>query len=381
LRALLVSHTGGLGGPTSIVLALLRDRPDGVESLCVFLDDGPAVAAARAAGTEAVVLRAGRARDVWRVPAVVVALARLARRRRADVVFSHTSKAHAYGGIAAALLRLPSLWFQYEAPGLGAGLPGMGAKLQELAARLPADAVVLPSDAVADAHRRRWPRAHVHRVHPGVAAAGTSPRAHHRTGDIDVVVVGRLLRWRRVDLALRAMRGVLAAEPRARLTVIGDARPDVDADHPAELRALADELGIAHAVTFAGAVDEWREAIAQADVLLHTSEGEPFSVVLVEALVRGVPVIAPPSGGAGEIVRHDVDGLLVEPTDTAALTRAVLELARAPERRAAMGAAGRQRALEHFDEGRMTGELWRLVDDLVRREREAPRGDAGDAVR
>jgi glycosyltransferase involved in cell wall biosynthesis len=369
LHTILVSHTGGLGGSTSIVLALLRDRPDGVEPLCVFLDDGPAVATARALGAETAVVRAGHAREVWRVPAVAVAVARLARRRRADVVFSHTSKAHVYGGTAAALLRLPSLWFQYEAPGLGAGLPGMGAKLQELAARLPADAVVCPSDAVAEAHRRRWPRAHVHRVHPGVATAGTVPHEHHRTGEVDVVVVGRLLRWRRVDLALRAMAGVLAAEPRARLTVVGDARPDVDADHPAELRALAATLGIAHVVTFAGAQDEWRDAIAQADILLHTSEGEPFSAVLVEALARAVPVIAPPSGGAGEIVRHDVDGLLVDPTDTAALTRAVLELARDPERRAAMGAAGRRRALERFDETRMADDLWRLVEDLVRRRR------------
>jgi glycosyltransferase involved in cell wall biosynthesis len=91
--------------------------------------------------------------------------------------------------------------------------------------------------------------------------------------------------------------------------------------------------------------------------------------VLVEALARAVPVIAPPSGGAGEIVRHDVDGLLVDPTDTAALTRAVLELARDPERRAAMGAAGRRRALERFDETRMADDLWRLVEDLVRRRR------------
>jgi starch synthase len=69
---------------------------------------------------------------------------------------------------------------------------------------------------------------------------------------------------------------------------------------------------------------------------------------------RARPVIAAEIGGLGELVQHGRTGLLVRPGDPAPLRDAIVELARDPARAAAMGAAGRERALAHFPQDRCT---------------------------
>ncbi len=363
----MVSHTGTTGGSTHVILGLLRNLPPEAEPVCAFLDPGPAVQAVRDLGFEARALDAGRARAVWRVPSVIAALARLMRRRGVDVVFSHASKAQIYAGPAAAIAGVPNVWYQHEVPGLDRSAPGMTRVLQELGARVPTRAIICSSDFVARLHAQHWPGAPVRCIHPGVRTEGVRPREHKEARAARIVVICRLQRWKRVDRALEAMRHVLDAEPAARLRIVGVGRPDVDAGYPAELRARAAALGIARAVEFAGDVPEVEAQLAGADILLHTADREAFGLAVVEALLRGIPVVAAPVGGAAEIVRDGVDGVIVDPEDTPALTAALLGLARGPGTRTVMGVAGRARALEHFDERRTAAETWRLVANAAQR--------------
>jgi glycosyltransferase involved in cell wall biosynthesis len=191
-------------------------------------------------------------------------------------------------------------------------------------------------------------------------------RTHTAAGDARIVVVGRLQRWKRLELALEAMRLVHADQPRARLRIVGEARPDLDADYPDELYARAMSLGIGDAVEFVGAVPLVDQQLAGADVVLHVADRESFGNALVEALLRGIPVVTPPLGGGAEIIRDGVDGLLVDPTDRPALAQSLLGLIGDPARRNAMGAAGRARALELFDDRRTAAETWQLVADVTR---------------
>jgi glycosyltransferase involved in cell wall biosynthesis len=191
-----------------------------------------------------------------------------------------------------------------------------------------------------------------------------SARDEH--GDAAVLgTVGRLQRWKRVELAIEALPLVLAQKPDARLEVLGDAGPGIDAGYPDELRALASRLGLEGAVRFRGHVDDVRSELRSLDVLVHCAEGEPFGLVLVEAMLESVPVVAPDSGGPREIVRDGVDGLLVDVTDHAHLAQAVLTLLRDPEERRRMGEAGRARALEHFTAERMATEAWAVAQRVA----------------
>jgi hypothetical protein len=349
-RVLLVSHTGEPGGSNAVLASLLEHRPAGVEPACVFLAPGTEVDRTAAAGVPVAVVPTGRAREAWRVPRAVGALRGAIRAHRADVVFAHTTKAHVYGGAAAALEGRPYLWWQHK-------VPGQEPLLDAVADRIAASVVICSSEWTAAGQRARTPAADVRTVHPGTVL----PPAVEDAGGSEVVLAARLQRWKRVELLLRAAPHVLRRVPDARFTVLGGADPAIDPGYPEELEALAAQLGVTAAVTFAGHVPDGAERIGRAALLAHAAEEEPFGLVLLEALARGRPVVAPRTGGAAEIVRDGVDGLLVDVADPQAFAGAIAGLLEDPARREAMGRAGRERVTERFTVERMAREAWELT--------------------
>jgi phosphatidyl-myo-inositol alpha-mannosyltransferase len=86
---------------------------------------------------------------------------------------------------------------------------------------------------------------------------------------------------------------------------------------------------------------------AGADLFIAPALGqESFGLVLVEAMAAGVPVVASDIAGYREVVRNDVDGLLVPPGDAAALTETVGRILRDPDLAKRLAEAGRARAQE-----------------------------------
>jgi glycosyltransferase involved in cell wall biosynthesis len=128
-----------------------------------------------------------------------------------------------------------------------------------------------------------------------------------------------------IDTLLAAMRIVRGSRPSTRLRLVGRSST---ADEEAKWMRLADELGIADAVTFEPPADRAgvAAAMARATVFVHPSPRETFGVVAVEALAAGLPVVACDSGGVTEVLGSDPEalGALVPPSDPAALAAAIL---------------------------------------------------------
>lgn len=351
MRVLMVSHSGVAGGMNNVVAGLLRHRPAGVEARWAFLGPGPA---RDASPVPQALVESGRARELWKAPGAVGALRGAIRAARADVVFAHVTKAHLYAAPAARLEGVPYLWWQHERY-------GQKPALHQAAGRLRAAAVICSADFTAREQRERFPATPVVRVYPGVRGPG-AVREHADREEVVVGIVGRLQRWKRVELAIRALPALRQRVPGARLRVVGDAFPGLDEDYPGELRALAAELGVAAAVEFTGEVADGAAEIARLDVLVHCAELEPFGLAPVEAMLHGVPVVVPDEGGPRESVRDGLDGLRVDPRDTPALAAALAQLCQDARRRAAMGAAGRRRALAEFSEERMAERAWAVVE-------------------
>ncbi len=112
-------------------------------------------------------------------------------------------------------------------------------------------------------------------------------------------------------------------------------------------RTEARRLGVADNVDFCGWVGaEAREALLQrADIFVLPSRNEGLPMSVLEAMARGLPVIATPVGGLPELIEDGVNGLLVPPGDANALARAIVKLASDPTARQALGAAARQTIL------------------------------------
>jgi phosphatidylinositol alpha-1,6-mannosyltransferase len=162
------------------------------------------------------------------------------------------------------------------------------------------------------------------------------------------VTISRLKdRYKGHDVLMRAMPRIRERVPDARWVIVGDG------PLRAELEALARSSRVADAVEFVGAVsdaqrDDW---LRRADLLVMPSRlpgagaaGEGFGIVYLEAGAFGKPVVAGNVGGALDSVLDGQTGLLVDPTDPAALAGAITRLLLDRELGERLGRAGAERA-------------------------------------
>jgi glycogen(starch) synthase len=131
-----------------------------------------------------------------------------------------------------------------------------------------------------------------------------------------VVAYGRVEERKGFDLLLRA---VARLDPPAHVVIGGDGAA-LDG-----LRALAHDLGIGDRSHFTGRLsrEEVAGVVSAADVLVLPSRVEAFGIVALEAWRGGAPLVMTSLGGAADFVTDGEDGLLVDPTDVAALAAAV----------------------------------------------------------
>jgi glycosyltransferase involved in cell wall biosynthesis len=154
------------------------------------------------------------------------------------------------------------------------------------------------------------------------------------------------------------------------LAALGDRGVDAtfvllgDGELRGEVEALADELGVADRLRLMGyqrGLAEWHTAF---DALLLTSTNEGTPVAVLEALAAGRPVVATAVGGVPDVVEDGETGFLAPAGDTDGLAERLERLARDPELRRRMGAAGAERVRERFGVDRMVEE----VEALYRRD-------------
>lgn len=170
-------------------------------------------------------------------------------------------------------------------------------------------------------------------------------------GSLVVGSVGRLDPVKGYDVLLRALREV----PGVRLEVVGDG------DARAGLAELADRLGVAERVAWAGWHEDARSRLACYDVFCLPSRSEGFPLALVEAMLAGVPAVATTVGSVAEALDDGRAGLLVPPDEPAALAGALGRLRDDAALRRSLGGAARARAVAHYTVAQMVTayeELW-----------------------
>lgn len=401
MRILLILPWGErLGGAETMLQAVLDGAPaDGHELEPVFLQSGPWPEELRAAGFRVEVIPAGRLRRTDRWLASVLRLAGLLRRRRPDLILSWSAKTQLYGAPAALLAGMAGrvLWWQH-------GIQE-GHWTDRLATALPARAIGCSSHAAARAQAQLAPARQTFVVHPGTrdpaaecarggrAGSGTVPEARAAVGSAAVIngangvaaapggppvigIVGRLQPWKGQDRMLAAQALLRERGLDMRLLIVGGDAYGLSSDYAASLPGLARRLGLEGAVTMTGQVADVGPYVEQMDVLVNVSDPEPFGIVLLEGMARGVPVLAVDSGGPAEIVEHGRTGALAASGEPADLADALEPLLRSRKLRDELGAAGHERFRACFTDHAMREGLFERLGEL-HEERSRSRGRGG----
>ena len=191
----------------------------------------------------------------------------------------------------------------------------------------------------------------------------------------EILSVGRLVPKKGFRVLLEALSRVKQAGLPFRCTIVGEGEDGV------YLRQHAERLGLLDRIDFTGALphSEVVRRYASADLVVlpcvvsddHDRDGIP--VTLMEAMASGVACISTTVSGIPELIRHGVDGWLVDPEDPGALADGIQLLAEDEALRRRLARGGRQRVLAHFD-------LERSIDKLIEKFKHAKiRDDNGTA--
>ncbi len=303
-----------------------------------------------------------------------------------DVAHSHTWYANLAGHLAKLLDGVPHVVTSHslepqrpwKAEQLGGGY--RVSSWAERTAYEAADAVIAVSAGSRDDVLAAYPAldpGRVHVVHNGIDADFYRPVSTTEVMDrlgVDpdrpsVVFVGRITRQKGVPHLLRAAR---AFDRRAQLVLLAGAAdtPELAAEIEEAVAVLRAERDAVVWVSEMLPREDVREVLSHATVFVCPSIYEPLGIVNLEAMACATAVVASAVGGIPEVVEDGVTGTLVAYDENdpagfeAGLAEAVNALVDDPARAAAMGAAGRERAVNQFGwdtAARRTVEIYRTV--------------------
>jgi glycosyltransferase involved in cell wall biosynthesis len=162
---------------------------------------------------------------------------------------------------------------------------------------------------------------------------------------LEIICVGRLAPVKAQRILIAATAQLVRNGRKVLLHVVGGG-PDRQS-----LEQQVDELGIRESVIFHGFTpqDKLDELYRRADIFALASFAEGLPGVLMEAMAMEIPCVSTGITGVPELIRDGIDGLLVPPSDAAALAGAIGTLVDDPALRLRIGKAGRRRVLERFD--------------------------------
>lgn len=290
----------------------------------------------------------------------LLALVRLIKRERIQVINAHRAEGHLCAALASLLLREKVVVVRTR----GDVRPPKGHWLNRILHHRLTDAIVLPSEAM------RKPVSEgldlspdkLYFIPPGVDLERFTD---HRSAEewrktlgwpdqgTVVGIVGRYSPIKGHNIFLEAARLMLKSNPQTTFVIVGHEAQIKTAD----LQGRARKLGFADRVRFTGFVPDVIPYIGAFDVAVVASLGsEVICRGTLEYMAAAKPVVGTNVNAIPEIVVHGSTGLLVPPGDPRAMSEAILSLARNPQKAQALGQEGRRRVEAEF-----------TMDHLVRR--------------
>lgn len=363
MKVLHLTKVRGIGGAEQHLLALLPAlRARGVDARFLSLDAGDDSArfhtALRERDIPLTIVPCGADLSPRLLRDVVGAV----RREQPDLVHTHMVHADVYGSAAAHVVRTRFVSTRHNDDRYLLG----PFRYVDRAFMHGVRRIIAISDAVRDFHiaagldPTKLVTIHYGLDEPPRDASEVTPADVGIEEDAPLVLaIGRLIEQKDHATLLEAFAQVYAARPDARLAILGWGRLEQ------ATRDRVRALGLDGAAFVLGRVSP-RDWLARADVFAHTSRWEGFGIVLLEAMLAGLPVVATSVSAVPEIVDDGATGILVPSGDAKAVADAIGRLLDDAELRAQFGAGGRRRALAEFSVAQMADATLDVYETALR---------------
>lgn len=178
-----------------------------------------------------------------------------------------------------------------------------------------------------------------------VVSGGINSR-RFRAGDgarsIDLIVTGRLVPIKRMDIFLETVGRMANRIPDVKAVIVGNGKLRM------ELEQMTATLGIQRNVTFAGHQDDVQDWLRRAKVFVLTSDSEGLSLSMMEAMMSGLPAVVSDVGDLGDLVENGVNGYLVPRRSPELFAERLIELL-SDERTLTSCSEAARRSAERYD--------------------------------
>jgi len=360
-----VVHGLNVGGMEIMIHRLVKrlDPRRFRSTVCCFDVRGSLAEDLERAGVRVVLLRRKPGVD-YRYP---FRLAQLLRRRKADVAHLHSELGFIYGVPAARLAGTPAVVYTEH----GRCFPASARKTLAncVLATLNVHTVPVSRSLQKEmiAHENFRPSRMT--VIPNGVPDSLRPnedmlcrlRAAMGAGPDNVLLgtMGRLMEVKDHIGLIRAMPGLLATHPQARLAIMG--RGELHDFLQREIH----RLNLDKSVVLTGERVDVAPYLHAFDIFVLSSKSEGLPLCLLEGLAAAKPAVAMNVGGVGEVLDEGVDGFLIEPANYEQFAQRVRCLIDRPDLRATMGKRGREKYLAHFTLERMVERYTALYEELL----------------
>ncbi len=306
----------------------------------------------------------------------LLALIRIVRRERPDIIHTHTAKAGAVGRVAGVLCGVPILihtfhghvFHGYFSPlktpifkliekTLAAFTtrvitisPAQKEEIQSLLGLSEKKFVVIPLGFNLDKFEKC----------KELSSGEFRKAINAGPEDVVITIVGRIVPIKNHALFLKVARLLLEKHNNLRFAIVGGG------ELQEQTEALARQLGISERVVFAGWWSEIEKVYADTDITVLTSDNEGTPVCLIESLSAGVPVVSTDVGGVRDVVNDGESGLIALPADSSSLFAAIDELILNPELRMRMGERGRIAMRQRYSFDKLKSDIIAFYKNLLR---------------
>jgi len=198
-------------------------------------------------------------------------------------------------------------------------------------------------------------------IYNGTSLLPHSTNAAKVTDQFKILAVSGLNAIKNIETLIRAV-GIIVHDldyPKIELTVIGDGPERVNLEH------LIADLKLKEYVILLGYREDVGDFLQQCNLFTHPSVAEGFGLVVSEAMLAGLPIIAAKAGALPELIVDGESGMIVEPLDAQAWAVASMKCIKEPAFAAIIAANGKNRALNMFSVERFVSDYEAIFKDVL----------------